>query len=315
MNTNEQSDNSEKNSDTILNTLEGTEEILFELSNSQRLMIMFKLKELTKSAAAAATEVKDNNQKVNVYSLSRLSKELGLVVQEVHRNAGRLIDCGLISKDANGDFFLTTFGDIILSQLYTLSFLAENRNYFLDHTLGDLPSKFVQRIGTVMNSTPLNNSVTVFEHQKELFKNADEYIKIIISEIPSYLIELTDRIIENKVRLAYLLPRSGILPRKRHTETRHEQYHNLLRSGVIQRRMTENMNVGLIMSEKEAMIQFPKVNTSKSAQQKKDMQSPQIDTNSAYYSRDLNFHEWCSDYFDYKWTLSKTFDTKKLIEV
>lgn len=79
--------------------------------------------------------------------------------------------------------------------------------------------------------------------------------------------------------------------------------------------MTENMNVGLIMSEKEAMIQFPKVNTSKSAQQKKDMQSPQIDTNSAYYSRDLNFHEWCSDYFDYKWTLSKTFDTKKLIEV
>lgn len=69
MNTNEQSDNSEKNSDTILNALEGTEEILFELSNSQRLMIMFKLKELTKSAAAAAaTEVKDNNQKVNVYS-------------------------------------------------------------------------------------------------------------------------------------------------------------------------------------------------------------------------------------------------------
>lgn len=242
MNTNEQSDNSEKNSDTILNALEGTEEILFELSNSQRLMIMFKLKELTKSAAAAAaaaTEVKDNNQKVNVYSLSRLSKELGLVVQEVHRNAGRLIDCGLISKDANGDFFLTTFGDIILSQLYALSFLAENRNYFLDHTLGDLPSKFVQRIGAVMNSTPLNNSVTVFEHQKELFKNADEYIKIIISEIPSYLIELTDRIIENKVRLAYLVPRSGILPRKRHTETRPEQYHNLLRSGVIRRRMTE----------------------------------------------------------------------------
>lgn len=310
------SDDSDGHSDIVTPALEKTEQILFELSSSQRLMILFKLKEL--AAGVGISKARGDKEKTtgSSSSLSSISKDLDLLVQEVHRNTNRLIDSELITKDSNGNFFLTAFGDMVLNQLSTLSFLAENKSYFLDHKLGDLPLKFVQRIGALKNSTLLDNGVAVFEHQKELFKNTEEYLNIIVSEVPSYLIDLLNHIIEKKIRVNYMVPRNTILPRKRHNESKHELYHDLLKKNVIQRRMIDYMNVGLIMNEKEAVIQFPKASTkSKLNQQQQQQQRQPIDTNSAYYSHDLDFHEWCSDYFDYKWQLSNTFDSRKLLEV
>ena len=75
--------------------VEKTEQIMFELSNYQRLMIMFKLKELTNSTTSGG---RSSRSEVNS-SLSRLSKDLGLLVHEVHRNTNRLVDSGIITKD------------------------------------------------------------------------------------------------------------------------------------------------------------------------------------------------------------------------
>lgn len=311
---NHRSDDSDDHSDIVTTPLEKTEQILFELSSSQRLMILFKLKEL--AAGVGVSKARGGKEKAtSSSSLSSISKDLDLLVQEVHRNTNRLIDSGLITKDSNGNFFLTAFGDMVLNQLSALSFLAENKSYFLDHKLGDLPLKFVQRIGALKNSTLLDNGVAVFEYQKELFKNTEEYLNIILSEIPSYLVDLLNHIIEKKIRVNYMIPHNAILPRKRHNASKHEQYHDLLKKNVIQRRMIDYMNVGLIMNETEAIIQFPKASTKSKLNQQQQQQRQLIDTNSAYYSRDLNFHEWCSDYFDYKWQLSNTFNPKKLLEV
>jgi hypothetical protein len=37
--------------------------------------------------------------------------------------------------------------------------------------------------------------------------------------------------------------------------------------------------------------------------------------NSVFYSEDPLFHEWCLDYFRYRWYNSKSFDESKLLEV
>jgi len=37
--------------------------------------------------------------------------------------------------------------------------------------------------------------------------------------------------------------------------------------------------------------------------------------NSVFYSEDPLFHEWCLDYFRYRWYNSKSFDEGKLLEV
>ena len=72
-------------------TFDDAEQIFVELSNSQRLEIIHSL----------------HRQKLN---LAGLSKELGVTMQEVHRNLNRLMEAGLIEKKSSGVFSLTTFG-------------------------------------------------------------------------------------------------------------------------------------------------------------------------------------------------------------
>ena len=63
------------------------ERVFFELASQQRLSIIFSLSQ-TKS------------------KLSELSKDLGITMQEVHRNINRLQEAGLIEKDPSGIFSL-----------------------------------------------------------------------------------------------------------------------------------------------------------------------------------------------------------------
>src|SRR5919199_6078381 len=119
-------------SDDVLTTFANTEKTFFELASGQRLAIIFQLN-------------KKNTK------MSQLAKDLGITMQEVHRNINRLQDAGLIEKDPDGVFSLTTFGNTIIKQIPTFNYLSKYKEYFSEHTLGELPMKFVQRIGALNN--------------------------------------------------------------------------------------------------------------------------------------------------------------------
>ena len=108
---------------------ENTARTFFELGSAQRIAILFKI-----------AEVRCN--------LAKLSKDLGCTMPEVRRNIIRLTNSGLVDRESNGTFFLTTFGKAILEQIPTLDFLSRNKDYFSDHTFSSLPLKFVRRIGS-----------------------------------------------------------------------------------------------------------------------------------------------------------------------
>ena len=108
---------------------ENTARTFFELGSAQRIAILYRISE----------------EKCN---LAKLSKDLGCTMPEVRRNIIRLTSSGLIDRESNGTFFLTTFGKAILEQIPTLDFLSRNKDYFSDHTFSSLPLKFVRRIGS-----------------------------------------------------------------------------------------------------------------------------------------------------------------------
>jgi predicted transcriptional regulator len=264
------------------------EQTLFEVANAERLSILLKLKE-------------ENNNKNN-NNLSKLSKDLSIIVQEVHRHTNRLLKAGLVQKDSStGYFSLTTFGNIVVMQLSALDFISKNRNYFSDHTLGDLPLKFIQRVGSLVNSQLLTNSVAVFEYQKELFSTSRNYIYTILPEVPQYLIDSVMPTIEKGVRLRYILSYNAVLPKKRHDISKHEKFHTLINKEIVQRRMIDNIQVGLIINETQSMVSFSTV-------------KGKTDMNSAFCSSDPIFHDWCLDYFNYKWENSKSFNPEKITE-
>jgi predicted transcriptional regulator len=256
---------------------------IFELANADRLLILSQLE-------------KEHN------TLSGLSRQLGIVVQEVHRNINRLVEAGLVKKESGNRYSLTTLGYTTLMQLSSLKFVADNSKYFSEHSLGELPAKFIQRIGALAISSFLDNPVAVFEYQKELIDSTQEYLYVALPQVPSYLIEYIQRLLRRHVKLRYVLPLNAVMPRKRHTAAVHAEFYQLLQQGTVQRRMVKTMTAGVIMNERQAILML---STAKG----------EVDTGGCFCSDSEQFHEWCSDYFDYMWQQSRPYDSKMLTEV
>ena len=270
-------------------SLENTEQTFIELASEQRLSILLKLtKQDTK--------------------LSQLAKDLGVTMQEVHRNVNRLMEVGLIKKNSEGRFSLTTFGNTIIMQIPAYDLLSRNKEYFLDHNLGQIPMKFVHRIGALNNSEYVAGLVAVIERWKQLYNESSEYIYGMAPQIPLELIEsVIPKVKDDGVKFNYILPQKAIVPKKRAQLLSDSGFYDLLKmeKKVVDRRMVERVHVAVVLNEKQATVMFPTVKDKIVA-----------DMNSMFYSRDDSlFHEWCLDYFRYCWYNSKPFDESKLLEV
>src|SRR5919202_4281142 len=270
-------------------SLENTEQTFIELASEQRLSILLRLTE------------RDTK-------LSQLAKHLGVTMQEVHRNVNRLLEVGLIKKNSEGTFSLTTFGNTIIKQIPAYDFLSRNKEYFSDHNLGEIPMKFVHRIGALNNSDYVSGLVAVIERCKQLYNESSEYIYGMVPQIPLELIEsVIPKIKNDGVKFNSILPQKAIVPKRRTQLLSQSGYYDLLKmeNKVVERRMVDKVHVAVVLNERQATVMFPTVKDQVVA-----------DMNSMFYSRDDSlFHEWCLDYFRYCWYNSKPFDESKLLEV
>jgi predicted transcriptional regulator len=253
-----------------------------ELSSQQRLHIIFRLLE----------------KKSRVTSMA---KELDATAQEVHRNFARLEDGGLIAKDMDGFYSLTTYGKTICSQIPSIIFLSKNRKYFEDHNFGDIPPKFIMRIGQLANSECVKGVTKILEQWKSIYKNANKYIYEMLTEIPLDIIEPKVKSIEKGAKLNYILSESAIVPKGRRKLLQKLNFDGLIEKGLVERKMNKTIQTVMVINEKEASLSFPKIDG-------------EPDITETFYSTDPMFHEWCLDYFRYCWYESEPFQESKLKE-
>jgi predicted transcriptional regulator len=253
-----------------------------ELSSQQRLQIIFRLLE----------------KKSKVTSMA---KELDTTTQEVHRNFARLEDGGFIIKDVDGYYLLTTYGKTICSQMPSIIFLSQNRKYFEDHNFGDIPSKFIMRIGQLANSQHVKGVTKILEQWKLIYKNADEYIYEMLTEIPLDIIEPKVRRVEKGIKLNYVLSEDAVIPKGRKNLLQKLNFVKLIEKGLVERKMKKTVLTLLVLNEKEASVSFPNI-------------EGESDITEMFYSNDSMFHEWCLDYFRYCWYESEIFQESKLKE-
>jgi predicted transcriptional regulator len=281
---------SEDNNDSI-SPFENTARTFFELGSAQRLAILYKI-----------AEVKCN--------LARLSKDLGCTMPEVRRNIIRLTNSGIVDRESNGTFFLTTFGKTILEQIPTLDFLSRNKDYFSDHTFSALPLKFIRRIGSLTNSKLVSGLVTVDERLNDIYNRSQEYVYAMIPEVPIDLIEsIVARLkkIENKnFRFSYILPAHATVPKRRKQLLETLGFEELLKKGTVERKMVNSLLVGIVLNDEQGCVMFPRIHRNNKIE---------IDMNSMFYGEDPDFHEWCLDYYRYIWHNARWFDEKGLVEI
>jgi predicted transcriptional regulator len=276
-------------------SIDSTQRIFFELASDQRLSILFKLN-------------RQQSENSKGYNLTKLARDLGVTMQEVHRNVSRLMAANLIEKDSTGIISLTTFGNTIMNQIATFNFLSRNKEYFSTHTFGEkTPMKFTQRIGALNNCEFISGLVAVSELLKRhIYRESAEYIYGMLPQIQLDLIEaVIPKIKEHGgIKFHYILPQRAMVPKKRTELLKNAGFHEFIKKGIVERRMVDKMQVATVLNEKQATVMFPTVKG-----------QVETDMNSVFYSEDPLFHEWCLDYFRFNWEHSKSFDESKLLEV
>ena len=103
-------------------------EEFFQISSEQRLSMILKLSEKPQK-------------------LSDLAKSLNATVPEVRRNLERLTKAGQITKNSDGKFIVTPYGNAIFNVIPLVNFISKNRDFFQDHSFGNLPKKLISRSG------------------------------------------------------------------------------------------------------------------------------------------------------------------------
>jgi predicted transcriptional regulator len=281
----------EDDNDSSISPFENTARTFFELGSAQRLAILYKI-----------AEVRCN--------LARLSKDLGCTMPEVRRNIIRLTNSGMVDRESNGTFFLTTFGKTILEQIPTLDFLSRNKDYFSDHTFSALPLKFIRRIGSLTNSKLVSGLVSVDERLNDIYNRSQEYVYAMIPEVPIDLIEsIVARLkkIENKnFRFSYILPAHATVPKRRKQLLESLGFEELLKKGTVERKMVNSVLIGVVLNDEQGCVMFPRIHKNDKIE---------IDMNSMFYGDDPDFHEWCLDYYRYLWHNARSFDERGLVEI
>lgn len=265
-----------------------TEEIFSSLANSQRLAILYIISE-------------------NKKTLSSIAKELKITTQETHRNLNKLMNSNIIEKDFKGYFSLTVFGDMIIKNISAINFLSKHKRFFSEHNFHNIPIKFIQRIGALEKSDFLPGFVAVIEYIKRMYQNCEKYIYSILPQVPLDLIHTAIPIVrERGLKFKHILPIDALIPKKSEEFLENEGYSKLLHKGIIERRMVTKTNLGIVLTEHQALVMFP-------------LSKGLVDMNFIFcnnVSMDGGlFHEWCLDYFIEIWNNAKTFDAGKLKKV
>jgi len=220
--------------------LERFYDVLFELSNEDRHRILLRLDE-------------------EPLNLTNLARELELSFPETSRHVLRLSEVGLIQKDVKGSYRLTPYGEVVLKQLHELEFTSKHKDYFINHTLTDLPIEYIKRLGDLKGSKYTDDTMRFFHRIENLIKEAEEYVWFQIDEYPISALSSIEEAIGRGVQFRIIEPEERVtgphlsldafddipdLARTRHTP-------------LAEHRTLEKSDVFLFLSEKGGLLAFP----------------------------------------------------------
>lgn len=257
-------------------------EIFMEFAGDSRYEILIMLKEKQKSA--------------------QMAKELDLTIQETHRNTSRLAKVGLIKKDSEGFFALTSYGKILMFQLSSFRFIQKHKEYFEDHFPVDIPKKFLQRIGNLENCELIRGNFAIVDKWISIAKESEEYLRIITSQVPPEFFKEKISKAKKGIDIFLIHGENTIIPKNFKKEITNSTIRKLISSGTYKRKMIKKIQTMMVLNEKSTTLFFP------------DLKG-EPDMYYAFISDDPEFHGWCMDYFNYIWENAGTYDESKIHEI
>ena len=243
--------------------------LLFELAGEDRLTILLELKK-------------------NSLKLSHLSKKLNFSVQETARNVSRLTEAKLITKGADGCLCLTQYGIEVLNLLSGFDFLSQQREYFLTHTLANIPPAFSSNLPLLKDIRLVDDVMVVFSHVENMIQNAQKHVWVLSDQILASTMPYLQESIKRGVEFKLLLPK-GVQPPKDALERADGRiFMQAAKEGKFENRFMDKVDVLICLSEKEvAGLGFLDA-------------AGRLDYR-CFYGTDESVLKWANDLFLYYW--------------
>jgi predicted transcriptional regulator len=244
--------------------VERLHKLLFELSSAERINIMQELQK-------------------NELKLSHLSKKLDLTVTETSRHLQRLNDTKLIQKNPAGQYRLTPYGNLVLSQLSGLDFITKHQKYVLEYDLSCLPYKFVNRIGELEEAVFGSDIYGNLDMMAKELQRAKEFVWILSDQIIDSLVAIMLKKVDKNFDFRFIAP-EAIMPSDKSAPMPSTM------PGV-QKKVLPKVEFIIAVTEQAAAICLPR-------------QGGPMDYRNINGTSPM-FREWCKDLFLHYWESAK----------
>ena len=232
-------------------------------------------------------------------TIANLAKKMKTTIQANHKHLDKLMNTSLISKTIEGTIQITTIGRLVLKQIPLYSFLARNREYFMDHDLKGIPESLINRMGELDNSKFISNPMQAFQEVKIFVENSKKFIFGMSTMVPIEFFEVAQEKISKDVEIKMVLPQKMDNVKGFSQKRKEIGWISTLRNKQAEERYVEDLPITITITETTAHLLFPNQKTGL------------IDGKSTFISEDPLFRKWCLDLFEYYWnTVPKVKETK-----
>jgi predicted transcriptional regulator len=183
--------------------------------------------------------------------LSHISRKLDFIIQETSRNVNRLLESGLITKNVDGTFNLSQYGESAYGILSEFRFLQKNKQYFDTHSTAQLPQFLIVGLSILENFQLVDDVMIVFHDIENMIKNAQEFVwiltdQILVSTIP-YLIEG----LQQGLQFRLIMPSDYLPSEEMHKIVSNPVFERASRNKTLETKFLDEVNMFLCFSEKE----------------------------------------------------------------
>jgi predicted transcriptional regulator len=245
-------------------------ETLFEVSNDYRHSILLLLKE-------------------KPMKIVEISKKLDLTSQEVSRHLSRLSESELVIKDVEGQYHLTNYAKLVHVLLEEFEFISKHRDYFVDHSVLDIDTEFIKRLGDLSSSRYVSNTMEFLHFVDKLIKDSKKFVWLQVDQYPLTSIGSIIDGLRRGVRFR-VLEQSELLSGPRVNLDTIEEAETIIktRNSVLSEQRTLNENgVFMFLSENRCAVAFP-------------TKGANFDYK-GFTANDKRSVKWCSDLFNNYW--------------
>ena len=135
-------------------------DLFFEISSQERHRILKILQEETAN-------------------LTQLSNGAGLNLPETRRHISRLLNVDLVERIPDGSYSLTNFGLQILETIEEMAFFSQYRDYFISHSVTQIPREFQVKLREIANSEYHDNILNFIRRMEGVIREAGEQVLLL----------------------------------------------------------------------------------------------------------------------------------------